>query len=568
LIGEVVNYRYEIMEKIGEGTIFSVYKARDKMLNRLVALKMLRSDLQQNKNFAESLCAGYRAASTLNHPNIARVLDADNGASGCFVVCEYVHGVSIKERVARGGALAVPLALDIIVPVLQALEYAHVSGILHGNLRSQDIIVSPDGEVKVTDFGLANALAASPEVSNTFVMRSVHYEAPEIAEEGAITAVSDVYSLGVILYEMLTGALPYTGNTAVAVAVKRMKEPPIAPRLHNTGVPKSLSDLILKTIEVAPGSRYQDVAGMLADVLAVREGVRVGRPAAAVAASPAVRRVYDEDSDSGEYPRERSVALRLTGWVLLFVAVVLITMFATLRQKGGPMVTQVPNFLSMTVDQANAEATRLGLKIQEDGTGLSEVYSAGQICVQSPVAGENVPRNNPVVRVKVSTGSGQSAVPYVVGLTEGEANSIITRDGFSSGAPRQKSDDTVPLGFVISQEPPGSSKVPPGTVVTLTLSSGPAVPPEEPTPTPGAIDENKPLKEQAFSLSIKVPDTASEPQEVRVVISDQEGEQTAYDATHQPGDRFKVTVTGKGSPVRIRVYVGDELVKDYTPNSE
>ncbi len=563
MIGEVVNYRYEIMEKIGEGAIFSVYKARDKMLNRLVALKMLKDDLQQNKNFADSLCAGYRAASSLNHPNIARVLDADNGASGCFVVCEYVRGVSVKDRVTRGGALAVPLALDISVPVLQAMEYAHTSGMFHGNLRSQDVIVSPDGEVKVTDFGLANALAASPEIANTYVMRSVHYEAPEISEEGAISAASDVYSLGVILYEMLTGNLPYTGNTAVAVAIKRMKEPPIAPRLHNTGVPKSLSDLILKAIEVAPGSRFKDVSSMLAEVLAVREGIRVGRPT--VAPAPTPKRTADEDEEQDEYVRpERSVALRLTGLVLLFVAVVVVTLFATLRIKNPPPAAiKVPKLLGLTIAQANTEAARLGFRIQQDGTGASEVYPEGQICVQNPLEDETVPRSNPVVHVTISAGSGEAQVPNVVGLTEGEANSLITRDGFALGPPKQKSDETVPVSCVISQEPPAGSRVPPQTTVTLTLSTGPKAISEEPTPTPAQDDTD--LKEQAFNVKVKVPETASEAQQVRVVVSDQVADdQVAYDEPHEPGDSFSVRVTGKGSPVRIKVFVGEELVGDNT----
>lgn len=553
------------MEKIGDGTIFTAYKARDKMLNRLVALKMLKPELQPNKNFSDSLCAGYRAASALNHPNIARVLDADDGASGCFAVCEYVHGVSVKDRVSRGGALAVPLALDIFVPVLQAMEYAHAAGMLHGNLRSDDIIVSPDGEVKVTDFGLANALAASPEVANAYVMRSVHYEAPEMSEDGAISAASDIYSLGVILYEMVTGSLPYTGNTAIAVAVKRMKEPPIAPRLHNTGVPKSLSDLILKAIEVTPGSRYKDISSMLADVLAIREAVRVGRSAVPVAAASS-RRVIEEDEDVDDYPRGRSVALRLTALVLLFVAVVVITLFATLRIKNkGPVVTNAPEFVGMTITQATAEATRLGLKIQQQLTAPSEGYAAGQIFEQTPGPGELIPRNDPTIRVKVSSGSVAVVVPNVVELTESEADNAITQAGLTVGASTQKSSETVPVGSVISQEPPAGGKVPQKTPINLVLSTGPKVEQTEPTPTPTPTeDDDIPSKEQSFNVNVKVPDSAPEPQEVRVVVNDQEGERVAYQEDHQPGEKFSFRVTGKGTPVRIRVYVGGDLLGDNT----
>jgi eukaryotic-like serine/threonine-protein kinase len=562
LIGEVVNYRYEVMEKIGEGTIFTVYKARDKMLNRLVALKMLKSELQQNKGFADSLCAGYRAASALNHPNIARVLDADNSSGACFVVCEYVRGVSIKDRVSRGGALAVPVALDIVVPVLQAMDYAHTSGMLHGNLRCQDIIVSPDGEVKVTDFGLANALASSPEVANAHVMRSVHYEAPELAEEGHITAASDVYSIGVVLYEMLTGALPYTGNTAVAVAVKRMKEPPIAPRLHNTGVPQSLSDLILKAIEMAPGSRYESVAAMQRDLLAIREAVRVGRPAAPPAASATRRSV--EDDEMADYPPERSVALRLTGLVLLFVAVVVATLFLTLRFKGGPAVIEVPDFVGKTIEQARSTASVAGLTI-ETTDAPSDLYPTGQVVDQEPNSGAKVSRSNPVVKLTVSRGSEAVEVPRVVNLTEGEASAQLSSSGFIAGTPKYKSDETVPASYVISQEPPAGAKVAPGQEVTLTISTGPKQPPEEltPTPTPGE-DENPPV-EQSWNVNIKVPDSAAEPQEVKVVVDDQESaERVAYDETHKPGDKFSVRVTAKGTPVRIRVFVGGDLIEDNT----
>ena len=185
MIGHVINHRYEVLEKIGDGEMFSVYRARDKVLNRLGAIKTCSASVADDTCFRQAVRDGYLAASDLNHPNIVRVFEAESSDEQTHVVCEYVRGTNVKERIARAGPISVPLALDIIVPVLEALEYAHANHIVHGDIRPQDIIVSPDGEAKLTDFGLSSALRRCPEIADHFAMRSAFYQAPEIAEGAA-----------------------------------------------------------------------------------------------------------------------------------------------------------------------------------------------------------------------------------------------------------------------------------------------------------------------------------------------------------------------------------------------
>ena len=276
MIGQIVNYRYEVLEKIGDCEIFSVYKARDKVLNRLVALKVLAKDLAADREFGTVVAGSYRDVAALAHPNIARVLDADCTAESCFAACEYAHGINVKERVRRAGPMAVPLVLDIIIPVLEALEYAHANRVAHGDLRPQDIIASPDGEVKLTDFGMSSAMRKCPSVADKYQMRSIHYEAPEIAEGAVPTASSDLYSIGVIMYEMLTNTLPFDGTTAVSIALKKIKETPSQPRSINAGIPKTLNDIIMTAIESSPKDRYNSASAMLADLRGLRDALRIG----------------------------------------------------------------------------------------------------------------------------------------------------------------------------------------------------------------------------------------------------------------------------------------------------
>ncbi len=559
MIGQIINYRYEVLEKIGDGAFFCVYKARDKVLNRLVALKTLNKQYQENREFAASVVEGYRAASVLAHKSIARVYDAESAEEHCFVVSEYVRGINVRERVRRAGPMAVPLALDTIIPVLEALEYAHANRIYHGDLRPQDIIVSPEGEVKLTDFGMSWALDRCPSVAETHPMRSIHYQSPEVSEGSAPSVTSDLYSIGAILYEMTTSALPFEGATAVSVALKKVKETPTVPRAINAAVPKSLSDIVMKAIDVLPENRYDSAATMLADLRAIRDAMRVGQTTSIGQPPSAPAQPEPPAQEEVQEPAERSILrtyLVLMGLFLLVVVAVGGVTWTLVRPRTE---IKVPALVGKTWEEASEIAKEAGIELIDDGRAYSDVYKAGTICSAVPPAGGTVPRNDPVVKVRISSGASQLTVPDLNGMTEADANTTADTEGFSIGKIRQQYSDDVPVNSVISQDPEAGLKRPPGSAINLVVSQGPK-PVTEQTAEPSAASGD----ERPFSVAVEVPSDADGSQQVLIKVHDNRGETIVYDEMHYPGDKFTQTVTTNGSSVRIQVYVGGSLVSDAT----
>ncbi|MCE5315555.1 MAG: protein kinase [Armatimonadota bacterium] len=554
MIGQIINHRYEVLEKIGDGPIFSVYKSRDKVLNRLVALKVLSKEVAGGSECVDAILGGYRNVAGLSHPNIARILDADYVQNECFVACEFARGINVKDRVRRAGPIAALNALDIITPVLTALEYAHANRIVHGDIAPQDIIVSPDGEVKLTDFGLFPAVSGCTAVSDKCAMRSVHYQAPEIAEGAAPSPSSDVYSIGVIIYEMLTGQLPFAGATAISVALKKAKEIPTPPRSVNTAIPKSLSDIVMRAMETAPQDRYQSISALLADIKAVSEALRTGRPVivggphAAVAKEPA------------DVP-DQTMKSRFIWLVVVFVAVVLVSLGLTMFLSGGKAQVRVPPLLGKTWEEAQFIAQENNIKLVDDGRAFSETYAAGQICAVSPAAGAMVPADSPEVKVKISTGPSTVEIPDLTGLPEARANETAVHAGFTIGNVKQEYSDKSPMNTVISQDPPAGIRRAPGAAIDLVISNGPKPESESDSSSESASSESR---SHRYKVNVEVPADADGDQEVQIVVVDDHGETTAYQETRQPGDKFSEIVTAYGSSPTIKIYVGGELVKDIT----
>jgi serine/threonine-protein kinase len=277
LIGQVINYRYEVLEKCGDGNFFSVYKARDKVLNRLVAIKVVVPQYAQNNEFADRLISEAQMVTELSHPNIAKVLEADAVDGNYFVAVEYVRGVNLKDRIRRTSPFAISYAVDIAMAIAEALDHAHRQGLVHGDVRPHNIITSPEGQIKLTDFGTARALAAFPAIREATMLRSVHYMAPEVIRGETAQPTSDVYSLGVILYEMLTGSVPYDGATSAAIAARQLQDPVPSAQARNAGVPGVLNDIIMKAMSKDSSQRFATMASFIAAMVKVKEWLRTGQ---------------------------------------------------------------------------------------------------------------------------------------------------------------------------------------------------------------------------------------------------------------------------------------------------
>ncbi|MDH7602026.1 MAG: PASTA domain-containing protein [Armatimonadota bacterium] len=555
MIGRIINYRYEVLEKVGDGPLFSVYRARDKVLNKVVALKVMHKDFASNREFAAAVEASYRDAARLAHPNIARILDADSSGEECIVACEFVRGISVQDRVKRAGPVSVALALDVGIAVLEALEYAHELGVVHGDIKPSDIIVGSDGEIKLTDFGLARALADFPVVYDQLQSFSIHYQAPEVVEGNTPTPASDIYAVGVVLYQMLTNALPFDGGTIASIALKKVKESPVPPRSINAAVPKSLNDIILKAIEPSADHRYKSVSAMLAELRALREALRLGKPvpvAETAQAAPAAQQEPEVETET--------LSRSYWWWLGLFVVAVLVSLGLTMLVVGQRAQIQVPQFLGLTWEEAQKLAEERGIELIDDGRAYSDTYEAGKICSAVPPAGTMVPKNRAQVRVKISLGPSTVEVPDLTGMTEADANEAAVKAGFTIGKVRQAYSDKVPINAVISQDPEPGARRPPGTAIDLVISQGPKpVPQSVEEPTTQDVGE-----ERRFSVSIEVPSDAEGAQEVLIKVIDADGERVAYQELHDPGDNFTTSVVARGSNIRIKVYVGGVLVKDVT----
>lgn len=551
-----MNHRYEVLEKMGDGPIFSVYKARDKVLNRLVALKVLAKDLSTDSDCTQTMLSGYRSAASLAHPNIVRVLDVDRTDTDFFVACEFARGINVKERIRRAGPIAAPNALDIIMPVLSAVEYAHASRIVHGDIAPQDIIVSPDGEVKLTDFGLWTTISGCRAVADKCSMRSVHYQAPEITEGAAPTPASDIYSIGVILYEMLTGQLPFGGATAIAVALKKVKEVPPPPRSINTSIPKSLSDIVMRAMETSPQDRYQSASAMLADIKAISESMRTGHPTAVNTS-----RHIATPAEESPVEQEQSMRTRFIWLLAIFVAIVLISFSVTMFIAGGKSQVKVPELLGKTWEEAQSIADDNGIKLVDDGRAYSDTYPAGQICDVDPAAGTTVSKDDPVVKVKISTGPSLVEIPDLSGLPQSQANETAVHAGFTIGKMKQEYSEKAPADTVISQDPSAGLKRAPGSAIDIVISNGPK-PESDESEAPSASNTTE--KSHRYRVNVEVPSDAEGDQEVQIVIDDSRGETTAYTENRSPGDKFTQTVTAYGDSATIKVYVGGELVKEFS----
>lgn len=278
MIGSVLKHRYEVVEKIGDGSLFTVYRCDDKIDNRTVAVKVLLPQYASNRMFAERLLVEAQAMIGLSHPGIVEVYDCGEEDGNYYVVVEYVRGVDLKERIRRSAPFSLTTVVDVGLAICDVLDYAHRRGFMHGDLRPGNILVSPEGQIKLADFWVSNAIASAQTLRTNAMMRSVHYMAPEVAEAKPATPASDVYSIGVVLYELLTATVPYDADTPIAIALKHAREPIPSPRAINPGTPKPLEALIMKALQKSPQDRFRSARAMQQELKSVRDALHFEKP--------------------------------------------------------------------------------------------------------------------------------------------------------------------------------------------------------------------------------------------------------------------------------------------------
>ena len=463
LIGIVLNERYELKEIVGNGGMAVVYKAHDRLLNRTVAVKILKESLKNDTEIVEKFAAEGKAAASLSHNNIVSIYDVGQIDGLSFIVMEYVEGMTLKEYINENKPIRWQTACEIAIQIASALSHAHEHGIIHRDIKPHNILITKDNVVKVADFGIARAVSSDTMVAGGTALGSVHYISPEQARGGYVDNTSDLYSLGVVLYEMLTGNLPFDGDNAVSIALKKLEEEPMSPKVINLDIPQTLDAIVMKAISKEQISRYKTAEEFSNDLKSLlnEDSMHI------IAARP-----KDEEDEEGGYnmrshgKKKKKTFNPIVASVVLFV-IIAVTVFLVMR--GGSREYIVPDLMNHTLEEALKIVEDTEFTIDEDGIvyEISEEYEEGKIMHQNPGANQSVKKNKKI-QLTISSGAteGDIAVPDVREMDYQQAKELLESKNLKCQIVEEESAE-YELNQVISQSPKYGTKVTEGYTVIL-----------------------------------------------------------------------------------------------------
>lgn len=497
----IVGNRYELLEKIGSGGMAIVYKARCRLLNRYVAIKMLRAEFNEDAEFLKRFETEAQAAASLSHPNIVSVYDVGIHNKLHYIVMEYVEGITLKDYLVNNGPLPIEKIIDFAGQISSALEHAHAKKIIHHDIKPHNILITDQGRLKVTDFGLARAASASTTIAGVEAIGSVHYASPEQARGGFTDEKSDIYSLGVTMYEMTTGRVPFTGETPVSVAIKHLQKEPTPPSAIAPDVPPALETIILKSMEKEPIKRYQSavevtaaIRGVLEHDVVMKNNIEEEDDKSATRRMPSPEEIIEEEKkisqieekeeeieppkkennlkeDSGKKRKEDTIAIVAAIATTLVIAAALIAILVNMLGGGISSKMEVPDFTGITYEEAMEMAKKYSLELSEKDREFSDTVEADKIISQTPEAGTKVSKGEKIAIV-ISKGKEIASLKDYKNDNVEDVEKALDRLGIDYEI-KEISDDEIEEGKVIKTEPKAGSKISEKDIVTIYVSVGP-----------------------------------------------------------------------------------------------
>jgi serine/threonine-protein kinase len=482
--GSVLAGRYQIEARIGSGGMAEVFRGFDPVLNRTVAIKVLHQQYSRDASFVARFRREAQAAARLNHPNIVGVYDTGEDDSTQFIVMEFIEGRTLAEVLATGRRPSPVQAAEMTQRVCAAITAAHAQGVIHRDIKPGNIMVTREGTVKVMDFGIARittGVETAPQTSA--VLGTASYLSPEQAQGQVVDARTDIYSLGAVLYEMLTGKPPFTGESAVAIAYKQVNETPPPPSQVNPDVPPRLDAVVMRALAKNPANRYQSAQDFASDLDRVVKGQEVeATPLLTAAAGAEATQVISRNPTSVLPPQDEPTGGGRKIWLGILIGVLVVAIVGgagyllvrslTDRKEGDTLVS-VPNVTGDRFGAARDEIEGLGLKVERENQETSDPSEVNIVLSQNPGEGARLSKDSGVVKLTVGVAQAGVEVPDLTGKTLGEAQTALSGVGLQIGSQQQESSSTIDAQHITRQSPASGESVPPGSLIDIWISTGP-----------------------------------------------------------------------------------------------
>jgi len=469
LEGTVLGGRYELIEIIGDGGMSTVYKARCRILDRIVAVKIPKDEYSKDKSFVEKFKTEALSAARISHPNIVNIYDVGQENDIHYIVMEYVDGKTLKDVIRKEAPLSVEQAVDIAIMICDGVHHAHEKGIIHRDIKPHNILITGHGMVKVADFGIARAVSTGTITYGNNIVGSVHYLSPEQARGEALNITTDIYSIGCILYEMLTGRVPFDADSPITVALKHINEAPPSPRSINDAIPPALEGIIFRAMEKIPSHRFQTAQEMRNALL----NLHIGDMTEYKGQRRGDRNVIESLFEANDGTKVKKRRIKPMGIALIAIAIIGL-LSGVLFMTGGNIFGKevaVPDIVGMNITKADTELSKLGLVMNVTLHQSSDKVEKDAIISQDPAKGRKVKAGR-LINVVISDGSDQIKVPNITGLSIKDAGTRLANKGLNLGEPQEAYDEKYDAGIIISQKPVADASVNSGTSVSVVVSKG------------------------------------------------------------------------------------------------